>query len=195
MSPDEARQFLQHQNWGMRFTVGGGEPYTVPVSFRFDGFYLYVATGPGRKARNVDENPAVCLTVADVQDGNKWKSVVVSGQAEWLDDAGAKLRALNVLRRDRIPGALLMLGGALALLAFFTGQGALDSVLERFPAGSPRIEAHTQWGAVGTWVLGGLALLRAMWRERLEGPYGWANLAAALVAAMVVIGITLDFTR
>ena len=50
----------------------------------------------------------------------------------------------------RMAGALLIVGGVLALLAFITGQGALDAVLERFPAGSPRIEMHTQWGAVGT---------------------------------------------
>ena len=89
-------------------------------------------------------------------------------------------------------GALLILGGVLTLLAFLTGQDALQAVIERFPIGSTRLEAHTQWGAVGTWVLGGLALLRALWRDRLDGPYGWVNLAAALLAGAVVIGITLS---
>ena len=92
----------------------------------------------------------------------------------------------------RTAGALLIWAGVMTLLAFLTGQGALQAVLEQFPAGSPRIEAHTQWGAVGTWVLGGLALLRALWRDRLDGVYGWANLAGALLAGVIVVGITLS---
>lgn len=80
----------------------------------------------------------------------------------------------------------------MALLAFFTGQGALDLAREQYPVGSPRIEAHTQWGAVGTWALGGLALLRALWRDRLNGVYGWTNLAAAVLAGVLVVGITLS---
>ena len=106
MSPDEARQFLESHNWGMLCTVSEGEPYAVPVSFGFDGHYLYIATGPGRKAHNVDENRSVCLTVADVQNGDSWRTVVVSGKAEWLENTSAKLRALNILRRDRMEGAL-----------------------------------------------------------------------------------------
>jgi nitroimidazol reductase NimA-like FMN-containing flavoprotein (pyridoxamine 5'-phosphate oxidase superfamily) len=106
MSPDEARQFLEIHNWGMLCTVSGGEPYAVPVSFGFDGHYVYIATGAGRKAHNVDANRSVSLTVAEVQNGDSWRSVIVSGKAEWLDDTGAKLRALNILRRDRIQGSL-----------------------------------------------------------------------------------------
>ena len=106
MKADETRQFLDSHNWGMLCTVSDGEPYAVPVSFGFDGHYLYVATGPGRKARNVDANSSVCLTATDVKNGDYWQSVVVSGKAEWIDETAAKFRALNILRRDRIQGSL-----------------------------------------------------------------------------------------
>jgi uncharacterized membrane protein len=34
----------------------------------------------------------------------------------------------------------------------------------------------------------------AGWRDRLEGPFGWANLAAALLASTLAIAITLSGT-
>jgi len=110
---------------------------------------------------------------------------------------GALLDALGALggraEARRWGGILLMIGGGAALLAFWTGQGALD----RLGGGvallaSPVVEAHTQWGGAGVWPLAGAGMLRAAWRSRLDGAYGWANLAAALVAALLAVAITLS---
>ena len=97
--------------------------------------------------------------------------------------------------RERVrefAGALLILGGAFALLAFFTGGGALAEAMTRVPPGDPRLEAHPQWGAVGTWVLVGGAGLRAAWRRSLAGARGWVLLAVALASAAVVAGIAVS---
>lgn len=112
---------------------------------------------------------------------------------------GAMVDAVGTLagRREvrRWGGTLLMLGAAAALLAFWTGQGALD----RLGGGaslhaSPTLEAHTQWGGAGVWPLAAAGMLRAAWRSRLDGPYGWANLAVAVLAAALVVAITLSGT-
>jgi uncharacterized membrane protein len=92
-------------------------------------------------------------------------------------------------------GALLILGGLFALLAFFTGGGALAEAAGRFPPGDPRLEAHPQWGAVGTWALVGGAGLRAAWRRSLHGARGWVLLAVALASAAVVTGIAVTGMR
>ncbi|HEX6040011.1 DUF2231 domain-containing protein [Longimicrobium sp.] len=111
-----------------------------------------------------------------------------------LTGAAADL-AGAVLRSDRVrafAGVLLVLGGAAAFVAFFTGGGALAAVLSRVTPGDPRLEAHQQWGAAGVWVLAGAAALRAAWRRRPDGVRGWIALAAALVSAVLVVFIALS---
>lgn len=111
---------------------------------------------------------------------------------------GAAADLLGVVNRSdalrRTAGALLILGAAGALLAFFTGQGALSAAIPRIDPGSPRLEAHTQWGAVGVWVLMGLAALRVLWRRRLTGVHGWLSLGAAVASAALVVAIALTGT-
>jgi uncharacterized membrane protein len=99
------------------------------------------------------------------------------------DLAGTALRNPDV---RRFASALLVLGAAAALLAFFTGQGAVHEVLGRVSPVDPRLEMHARWGGAGVWVLAAAGALRAMWWKRLEGPRGWAALAAALASAGVV---------
>jgi uncharacterized protein len=102
LTVDEIRHFMRTHKWGLLCTVGGdGEPYAVPVSYGFDGTEVYVATGPGKKARNMEVNPGVCLTVPDVESGGHWRSVVVTGHARGVESIREKLHALGVLARQR----------------------------------------------------------------------------------------------
>lgn len=116
-----------------------------------------------------------------------------------LTGAAADL-AGAVVNDGRIRGfasALLIMGGAFALLAFLTGGGALPAALARNPAGSPSLEAHQQLGAVGAWLLAGAAALRAAWARKLDGARGWIALgaafgSAALVTVLAVTGATIS---
>ncbi len=65
------------------------------------------------------------------------------------------------------------------------GTGEMDLV---------RMETHQQWGSVGAWALLLIALLRALWRRRLDGGHGWLNLGLAVLAVVVVIGATVTGT-
>jgi uncharacterized membrane protein len=106
--------------------------------------------------------------------------------------AGFALDAIGAALSDgmvrRTAGWLLIAGSLAALLAFATGPGALG----RFgPATSaPVVESHTQWGSAGVWPIAIAGLLRLMWRARLSGSHGWANLALAALAAGLVTAIT-----
>jgi len=90
------------------------------------------------------------------------------------------------LRRWATP--LLVLGAAAALLAFFTGQGAM-MMLQGGPASAEGVEAHTRWGATAVWPLALAGGLRLAWRRRLAGAHGWALLAAGLVSTILVVAI------
>ena len=104
MDPVEIHRFLLRHQWGILCTVGQGAPYGVPVSYGFDGRSLFVASGPGRKRRNLETDASVCITVAEVEDGDHWTSVVVTGNALHVDDLRGKFHALNSIRRQRSNG-------------------------------------------------------------------------------------------
>lgn len=110
MEAGEVDRFLRTHHWGMLCTVGDGRPYAVPVSYGHDDEGVVVATGPGRKAAYLEANPAVCLTIAEVEAGGRWESVVISGRARWLESP-----------IERIP-ALWMLAGAARRLASLDGK-------------------------------------------------------------------------
>jgi uncharacterized membrane protein len=97
--------------------------------------------------------------------------------------------ALSSAPARRWAGTLLMAGAVGALLAFLTGQGALPDALTRTPPPYARVEAHTQWGGAGVWLLVGAGALRLAWRRRLSGLHGWALLVAAVGSAALVIAI------
>jgi uncharacterized membrane protein len=119
-------------------------------------------------------------------------ALLLVGAAADLAGAALGRRALR-----RWAGGLLVLGGAAALLAFLTGQGALDAALPRLGVvgpGADRVELHARWGGAGVWVLAGASALRAAWHDRLDGPRGWLLVAATLLAALLALGITASGT-
>jgi nitroimidazol reductase NimA-like FMN-containing flavoprotein (pyridoxamine 5'-phosphate oxidase superfamily) len=101
MTPEETDALLRRHWWGTLSTVGAEGVYAVPVGYGWDGGHLYVASGPGRKARNLEADPRVCLSVAEVESGDRWRSVTVSGTAEPVSGVAATLAALNAIRRQR----------------------------------------------------------------------------------------------
>jgi nitroimidazol reductase NimA-like FMN-containing flavoprotein (pyridoxamine 5'-phosphate oxidase superfamily) len=107
MEPGEVERFLHSHAWGVLCTVGGGQPYGVPVSYGFDGRSVFIATGPGRKTANLVASRAVCLTVAEVEDGDRWRCVVVSGEAVWLESLTDRMPAVWALARRNARGIRL----------------------------------------------------------------------------------------
>jgi nitroimidazol reductase NimA-like FMN-containing flavoprotein (pyridoxamine 5'-phosphate oxidase superfamily) len=104
LAPEEIDALLRRNNWGVLATSLDDEPYGVPIIYGWDGEGLYFVTGPGRKADFMEANPAVTLTVTEVEDGGaRWRSVIVRGEARRLTGVGERLRALGALRRQR-PG-------------------------------------------------------------------------------------------
>jgi nitroimidazol reductase NimA-like FMN-containing flavoprotein (pyridoxamine 5'-phosphate oxidase superfamily) len=101
MDGGEIEAFLRTRTWAVLSTVGGGVPYAVPVGFAFDGRSFYLATRPGRKLANLEENPVACLTVPDVVTGSDWRCVVASGPVSRVTGVAARVRGLELIRRKR----------------------------------------------------------------------------------------------
>ncbi len=102
---DECVDILSTQRLCVLATTDGEQPYAIPMFYGFDGDTLYIGISDGRKTEVLDVNPRVCVTVTDVQPGQAWRSVLVTGRAEWVTDAAERAKAIQVLiahnRRSR----------------------------------------------------------------------------------------------
>jgi nitroimidazol reductase NimA-like FMN-containing flavoprotein (pyridoxamine 5'-phosphate oxidase superfamily) len=62
------------------------QPYVVPIYFAYEQPYIYAFTIPGQKVDWMRYNPLVCLEVDEVVDSEHWRSVVIFGRYEELQD-------------------------------------------------------------------------------------------------------------
>jgi nitroimidazol reductase NimA-like FMN-containing flavoprotein (pyridoxamine 5'-phosphate oxidase superfamily) len=100
LSPAEAASVLARGRWAMLATVDRGAPFAVPVAYAWDGARIYLASAPGRKLNSMQREPRVCVTVAEVRDGECWRSVVVEGLAERVHGL-ERARAIRLIQKQR----------------------------------------------------------------------------------------------
>jgi hypothetical protein len=62
------------------------QPYVVPIYFVYHQPYLYSFTMPGQKVEWMRSNPRVCVELDEVEDRERWTSIVIFGQYEELPD-------------------------------------------------------------------------------------------------------------
>jgi len=90
--------------------TSGGHPYMVPVNFAVDGGHLYFHSAKsGKKINILRDNTSVCFEVDMPGDlvrcekacswGMKYKSVIGFGQAYFIEEAGEKRKALDILMK------------------------------------------------------------------------------------------------
>ena len=91
----QINNILSSQVVGRMACSDGNQPYIVPVTFAYDGAYIYGQTNEGTKLTIIRENPNVCFEVDMLIDIWNWQSVIVYGKFEELfDEASEKARAL-----------------------------------------------------------------------------------------------------
>jgi nitroimidazol reductase NimA-like FMN-containing flavoprotein (pyridoxamine 5'-phosphate oxidase superfamily) len=67
-----------------------GRVYVVPVSYVYDGEYIYGHAADGMKLRMMRANPQVCFQVDHIENLTAWVSVIVWGAFEELADDAEK---------------------------------------------------------------------------------------------------------
>lgn len=116
LGADEVHTILARNYWGVLSTVGtDDQPYSVPIIYGFDGAF-YSVLRDGRKLRNMDGNPRVCMNVVEVENMAKtWRSVLAFGRAEWVEDDDAMHAAIAIIR-TQYPGLPARSGGTMSAL-------------------------------------------------------------------------------
>jgi nitroimidazol reductase NimA-like FMN-containing flavoprotein (pyridoxamine 5'-phosphate oxidase superfamily) len=120
----EIEELLNSQIIGRLGCHADGLTYVVPMSYAYDGEYIYGHTLEGMKVNIMRKNPQVCFEVDSMQDMANWKSVVGWGVFEELKSEQERNAALKHLV-DRV-------------LPIISSETTHLSPQWPFPAGDPK---------------------------------------------------------
>jgi uncharacterized protein len=84
LKDDQIRNLLSSQVIGRLACADGNQPYIVPVTYTYDGKYIYGQSNEGMKLEILRNNSNVCFEVDAMTDMRNWQSVVVYGTFEEL---------------------------------------------------------------------------------------------------------------
>jgi uncharacterized protein len=84
----------------------GEAMYVVPVTYVFDGKYIYAHSKEGLKIQAMRKNPKICFEVDSIENMMNWRCVIVQGQFQELTKIEEQQKAIKILN-DRLMPYLL----------------------------------------------------------------------------------------
>lgn len=102
LTTEEIDHMLVSQFFGRIGCAAEGRVLIEPVSYYYSGNAIYGITREGDKTRLLRKNPAVCFEIDDVYDQSTWRSVVIEGTFDELQD-DERDEALYLLKNRKIP--------------------------------------------------------------------------------------------
>lgn len=103
LSSTEIDDLLSKQFVGRIGCAYENEVYIIPMSYAYDGEYVYCHSYEGKKMEMMRKNPKVCFQVDEMKDMGDWKSVIAWGDFEELSDEKEKNKALKTLLERHLP--------------------------------------------------------------------------------------------
>ena len=104
LQEQEIEEILTRQYVGRLGCSSNGRTYIVPISYAYDGSYLYFhAVHEGTKIQMMRENPQVCFQADSMENMANWKSVICWGVFEELTEEQERTEALKVLLGRELP--------------------------------------------------------------------------------------------
>jgi len=80
-----------------------GKTYVVPISYAYDGKFIYCHTHEGLKTKIMRENPNICFEVEEMKDMANWNSVIVQGEFVELYKPAEINQAMEILLKRYLP--------------------------------------------------------------------------------------------
>lgn len=103
LNPDDVETLVKQQLVGRIGCHAKDVTYVVPISYAYDGAYIYGHTLEGMKVDMMRKNPKVCFQVDDTTDLANWQSAVLWGEFEELAEGPDRILALHKLTERRLP--------------------------------------------------------------------------------------------
>jgi uncharacterized protein len=99
----EIEALLRKQVVGRIGCSNGEMVYVVPISYTYDGEYVYCHTHEGLKVEIMRKHPRICFEVDHLHNMGNWQSVVAHGDFEELRDPALRNYALQKLHERVLP--------------------------------------------------------------------------------------------
>ena len=103
LDDNQIEDLLQHEIVGRIGCHADGITYVVPISFAYDGKYIYGHTQEGMKINIMRKNPKVCFQVDRLTNMANWKSVIAMGEFQELTEPETRKQALQKLINRILP--------------------------------------------------------------------------------------------
>ncbi|MBK9154299.1 MAG: pyridoxamine 5'-phosphate oxidase family protein [Chloracidobacterium sp.] len=100
MSERQIDELLERVRYGHFGCSRNDQPYIVPIHYSYKKPDLYVYTTDGKKTEIIRANPTVCLQVEEVFDDGDWQSVIVTGEAERIEEIDEREAAMAIIQAD-----------------------------------------------------------------------------------------------
>jgi nitroimidazol reductase NimA-like FMN-containing flavoprotein (pyridoxamine 5'-phosphate oxidase superfamily) len=97
MTNEEIDATLRRHRVGRIGCSANDRPYVVPITYAYDGEFVYGFSGLGRKIDVMREQPLVCFEVDEIDGDASWRSVIAEGLYEELADGDDRRDALRRL--------------------------------------------------------------------------------------------------
>lgn len=86
----QMQSLLTSQALGRIACTDGIQPYIVPITYAYDGHYIYGHSNEGQKISIMRKNPHVCFEVDRMTDMANWQCVLINGVFEELTGKDAE---------------------------------------------------------------------------------------------------------
>jgi nitroimidazol reductase NimA-like FMN-containing flavoprotein (pyridoxamine 5'-phosphate oxidase superfamily) len=84
LNSEQMDYVLHSQVVGRIGCYANGRVYLVPITYLYDGQYIYAHTKEGLKIGMMRQNPHICFEVDAIQNMANWQSVILQGVYEEL---------------------------------------------------------------------------------------------------------------
>lgn len=103
LSAGEIEQVIREGLIGRIGCHAYGKTYVVPVTYAYDGGFVYAHSAEGMKVHMMRANPHVCFEVDAMDNLANWESVVAWGTYEELHVPEEREKALAILLEHIVP--------------------------------------------------------------------------------------------
>jgi nitroimidazol reductase NimA-like FMN-containing flavoprotein (pyridoxamine 5'-phosphate oxidase superfamily) len=103
LTTPEIERLLSKEVVGRIGCTDGEMVYVVPISYTYDGQYVYCHTHEGLKVQLMRKHPRVCFEVDHLHNMGNWQSVIAHGDFEELTSTDILNFALHKLHERVLP--------------------------------------------------------------------------------------------
>jgi uncharacterized protein len=103
LSKTQIDHVLDSQVIGRIGCYADGRVLVVPVTYAYDGEYIYAHSKDGMKIKMMRKNPKVCFEVDVMDNMANWRSAILWGEYEELKDAASQEKGMKILTDRLMP--------------------------------------------------------------------------------------------